>query len=516
MRKFLALVLIVGMVGFIAGCGQQATEIKSTIPQPENLTIRGTVRGLNNSGVVGDPIEGTFLKLDGDSISRTAQTDVNGDYAFEGLPEGTYIITATKEGFQRNIGAAVVLSTPVAGAPVSSNDYEVVNDIGMVNLPVILSISPDLGTVVSAATLEITVVFNEAMETASVIPAFAPNGLRAFDMGDNQGVISTWSSDNKTLTITTTGPLLANKYYGLAVDSAGTAQDVDGNILDVTGGAGTGGGGLLVALYNNIAGVSYRTASGGAPSAPTNLRLSVNGTTEVDYLDVNGGGEAVNLWWLATTATSEITGYNIWIAPSASGPWSYLNTSSVNYLASTTNAINTALYGATWSTVNATCVKQLAFVTTPVHFKVVAFNGEGESAGATASERDVIGPSVAGAVRSPGGIPNLPAGIASALRDYNIGDGHQNDGCYVYFSEPMDLTTVTDNNDYRSNNVAASATVVYNGFSTTNAPLTVVELTFAAQLVPLTYPLTVEASGGVLDLSGNSSKGGTDGRAWIL
>jgi hypothetical protein len=353
--------------------------------------------------------------------------------------------------------------------------------------------------------LEITVIFNEAMDTASVIPVLVPSGLRAFDLGDNQNVTSAWSSDNKTLTITSSGPLLANKTYALDVDTGGSAQDVDGNVLDTTGGAATGGGGITSAVYNLLpAGISYRSASGGVPNAPTDLNLNVIGTTEVDFAQANTGAGNIQLTWLAP-ATGEVSTYNVYVAKDDAGPWTFVNNTGVNSIGFTVTTLNTTLYGGMF---NAGCIKTLAFITEPVHFKVVAANGEGEGAAVTMMKRDSIGPKPAGLVRNPAGVNSpITAAEGGSLTNYNAG-AEANGGYYAWWNEPMDLDTVENAALYKAHTntaagglTASSAQVVYN-----SGGVTLVEVNFGGSLFSAVTPGTIEA--GPVDLSGNSMEWG--------
>lgn len=493
MRRFLSFVLIVGLVAMVAGCGQQTPEIKNSIPKPEGLTIRGTVRSINTAGgLIGSPLAGVVLVLDGQSTNKTDTTDSNGDYSFTSLGEGTYRITATLDGYQRNVGGTVTIG---GGLQPTSDNTDVINDINMVDQPVVLSISPDPGVTVEAAAQTITVAFNEAMDPSTVRPALTTGTIRTLAIADTQTLTTSWSADSKTLTITT-GVLLANHNYGLALDSGNNATDAAGNAIDTSGGTTSNAGGIAIGVYNSVA---YRTASGGAPGAPTGLLLSINGKARgsIGYADVRLGTENVNLSWL-TPSSGQISSYSIYVGTSSSGPWYLLGTSSNNTFSSTVTTVNTRLYGATY---DPSCIKHMAFVTDAVHFNVVAANAEGESTGVTTSDRDAVEPQVfTWAVQDPTSLGI--SDVDNSLTDYSAA-ANLDMGCYLVFrepapvNEPMDVSTLEDITKYTpSSSSIASASVVYNSAGTT-----VVEITFAAAVVP---GGTVQVLVGPADLSGNT------------
>jgi hypothetical protein len=141
----------------------------------------------------------------------------------------------------------------------------------------------------------------------------------------------------------------------------------------------------------------------------------------------------------------------------------------------------------------------MAFVTDAVHFKVVAYNPEGESTGVATSERDAVKPSVTWAPQDPTtlGIGN----VGNSLPDYSAA-ANLNMGCYIVFQEggagePMDVSTLEDTTKYTpSSSSIATAKVVYNSGGTT-----VVQITFAAAVAP---GGTVQVLSGPADLSGNT------------
>jgi hypothetical protein len=303
--------------------------------------------------------------------------------------------------------------------------------------------------------------------------------------------------------------LLANEFYRFEVDPDYIAKDLAGNLLDITGsGDGWGAGGLTSEVYNNSGGspqnYDYRTASGGAPGAPTGVLLTVNNKTVIDYADAANGSNKVNLAWLAPSSGA-ITAYKVYVGKSSSGPWERIADDAGNYFieanffSSEVTDVNEALYGDMY---NADCLKMLAFVTDPVYFKVVAFNGEGETAATAVATRDAVKPTVpgapaGGAYQNPGDAAlvalGFPASLAAALPNY----ASSNLGCYIAFSEPMNLASLTDTTKYTPGTGSVNgATVVYN-----SEGLTLVKLTFDTANV-LGSTVTV-ATDGPVDLSGN-------------
>jgi hypothetical protein len=288
--------------------------------------------------------------------------------------------------------------------------------------------------------------------------------------------------------------LLANHSYSLALDGGVTATDAVGYALDTTGGAATGGGGIINTFYN---GVAYRTASGGAPGNPTSLLLSVNGNAQgnMDYLDAITGANTMRLSWLAPSS-GQVSRYNVYVATGSGGPWMFLTSTTVNAVTSSMTNINAALYGATY---NPECLDKLAFVTDTVHVKVCAWNAEGESTGVATSERDAVEPGVVVVARqNPANmVPLSGAGIAASLTDYSAA-ANLDMGCYITFTEPMDVSTLTDATKYTPTvGSVTSATVVFNSGGST-----VVELVFSVANPPAN---TVTVSGsGPADLSGNT------------
>ncbi len=530
MKRLVGILVAVCMIGsvavFISGCGQTTPQIKtevSTVPQPKGLTIRGTVYGEGLTGNLKNPLAGVALTLNGGMVTadgratytRVTTTDANGGYVFTDLPESSMVlsngvikiadseanigntIVAIKDGYQRQITSHITLKNGTGSNPLPDNS-EVNVDIIMYSNPVVMSMSPLPGSTLEAAANTIAVNFNEAMDKTTVRPALTCYGVRDYSIGDTQTLTCTWSADSKTLYVTT-GPLLQNKMYQLEVDPGQVAKDVDGNRLDASGGYYAGG--ISDSIYNGseCEGYLYRTASGGAPGSPSGVLLTVDTKNKVDFTDLIDFTDPVKLSWLAP-ATGTISGYKVYISNSANGPWAQLgNSVTENRFSSTVQAVNDAIYG-TGSQYNASCIKQMAFVTDTIYFRVVAFNAEGEGASATVSMRDSVKPQLEGADIHAEHI-GVPSSLASALPVYDETGSATFEGCYLSFSEPMDPTSLSNASKYTisTGQTVESASLVYQ-----NRGTYIVELTFMTSIEPGTSEVSVEASStGPMDLSGN-------------
>jgi len=515
MKRLIACLVLLGLVVsvglIVTSCGQAVPTISTSSSQPKGLTIRGTVysqvkTSTGNATGQGAPLVGVTLYLSGDQVSKVTTSDANGQYVFTDLPSNNtgvssvgYNLVVTKDGYQRTMIVSGLNFGSVLGAPVSDNSV-LTQDINLIDRPVVLSISPSLGTTIEAAAKTFAVAFNEAMDQASVRPTLVSRGIRATSVVDTPTLTCTWSADSKTL-YATSGALLANKAYRLAVDPSATARDLTGNLLDTLGTINTSGG-MVDTAYNGAAAYDYRTASGGAPGAPTGVMLSVFNKTTIDYADVTiAANRAVDLSWLAP-ASGSVSKYRVSVSNGASGPWAFLADATLpnNSLTSSVVAVNDALYGATGTNKNTD--QQLAFVTDTVYFKVEAVNAEGATAATVVATRDATSPTITLADRVSATV-GVPAAYAQNLTDFTAVGTTLNKGCYIVFSEPMNPSTLTTVGKYTISDgtVVNGATVVYN-----SGGASVVQLTFATALTnPTVGTVTASATSGPLDLSGNVS-----------
>lgn len=521
MKKGLLVIGCLLLVASLIGCGQTTPQIKTevtTTPQPQGLTIRGAVYGNTIDGNCGNPLSEVVVILNGSGptaagvkaalavYTNVTTTDAKGQFVFTDLPEGSYswsdgfTIVATKEGYQRFIQSGIGMS----GLDPLPDNSEINVDIAMDGDPVVLSISPVPGTTIEAAVQTIAVAFNEAMDPSTVRPALTSQGMRTFAIADTQPLTTTWSADGKILYITT-GALLANKRYQLEVDPSGIAKDASGYALEAS--APTNSGGLDNTIYNQTsADYYYRTASGGAPGAPTGVLLTVNNQTAIDYSDADSS-HYVDLSWLAP-ASGVISGYKIYVSNSSSGPWALLDDDIVRNTDSITNTkVNQVLYGAFY---NADSIRQMAFVTDTVYFRIAAINAEGETTSETVAMRDSVKPTITTHTGAVDRNPNV-VGIGSvymALTNFALTGATLNKGCYIAFSEPMNPASLTNPTKYTlSTGTVTSATVVFN-----DNGVTVVQLVFSGAINPGVDTVTVSTSGPV-DLSGNVMSGTGNSRA---
>lgn len=502
---FLGLALIASFAFVISGCGSNSNPqvtINSPTAQPGGLTIRGTVYQGNLGGIgsiinlllgtnvpttiKGAPLAGVTLYLSGNSQTWTATTDANGEYSFTGLPQTAqqpsellgkgpgYTIVANKDGFQRKIVENIQLS----GSSALPDNSEITVDLTMCDNPVVLSVSPAGGTTIESGTVDFTVNFDEAMDTASVNPVIVAAGLRTYAAGDNQSVTRTWSNGDKTLTVTASN-LLPNQFYQLVVDpidanGRNMAKDKAGNLLDPLAIASEdildldkGSGGLTVWVYNSTTNPggpvgspdmahTYRTAAGGVPGAPGDVQVTLGGKQPVNanYSDVHAGTPpdgAVGVYW--SPASGQITGYRIYVAPSMSGPWQLATFEVVGATSWTglVSDINQALFGVSLPSsplspnVDPVYWNKWAFENNKVYFRVVAFNGEGESDAATADAQEGIGPQLNTTVQEAPYTAGAPLvnnywvpNLASTATDKTK--------VYIAFNEPIDPSSVAATN----------------------------------------------------------------------
>jgi len=550
MKKILALVIGISLVAalgiVLSGCGQQTPSISTSSNQPKGLTIRGTVFGTTYFWdtsysayeiLRGTSLAGVVLTLSGNSVNKTTTTDSKGEYVFTDLPQNAggvsqsnttgYTIVATKEGYQRMMAPTAISSS---SGPLPDNS-EVTLDIDMKDQPVVLSMSPSPGTTVEAGPLSVTVQFNEAMDPTSVRPSITASGLRTFAVGDILSLTTSWSNNNKTLVITS-GSLLPNQTYYLQLDPGSTAKDASGNILDSLQGPyyyDTGSGGISWQIYNGLIYASgwipdpnkyYRTASGGVLGAPSNISVTLNNLlpADADFSDVITGGNNVRLHW-DTPTSGQITGYRAYVSLSSSGPWNLFDTitDGSNQSDKTISSVNTSIFGT--DSVDPVCYNKWAFENNKIYFRVVAFNGEGESSAATAEAREGKGPQIdnkAYSGRSGGG-----GFAAQLLNNYYylpaLTDGTDTKVAYIAFYEPINALTVTATNFAYSAGTITKAALL----TSSSGNLTASWGTNVYSVVKLTSDtafsasdlITVEA--GVKDLAGNPVVTGTGDTATI-
>jgi hypothetical protein len=450
-KKALLASLILAVCVLIFGCGQTATVITST-NQASGLTIRGTIRYylLNNDWwVLGDPVAGAYVQLDGNGQTWTTVANANGEYNFNNIPDGAYQLSATAEGSLYGSPIATVTLKPAGSVP--SDNTTVTRDFFFFRFAVTKSYSPESGSIISVNE-PITVNFNAPMDTSTVRFSLVPQGLRSLaDSGDTVQVDLAWATDNRSVVVTPLGNLLPNQNYRLMMTYV--SYTLPNSVpLDAQGGKYISGDGFSGAPYNDMLPhyADYKTVAGGVPSAPGNLQVVVNGktTSEINIADVLTAANTVKLNWSPSTS-GNISGYKIYVARAGSvlnyapleNDVATTNISILPYFNSDINKVLKALYE-NGAQVDPIGTKNYPFVNQTVYFKVVAFNGDGESAGCETSAKDAVGPTLniwssgwpyAGAV-----LPNdyylRPIGAAETNR------------AYVIINEPVDIATLVPGN----------------------------------------------------------------------
>jgi hypothetical protein len=501
MRKILTGLIGVSLIGvlgmMIAGCGQQTPSISTANSQPSGLAIKGTVYAITLADTRGAPIQGAVVALSGNSATQTTVTNARGEYLFSGVPDGYYVLIVTAEGYERDS----TYSDTIKSGVVPADNTITVRDIELYSNPIIVNCTPLPNTVIGQ-TPTFVVTFDEAMDQSTVLPTLVPNGVRAYGSGNSVTLLTSWA-DAKTLVITPEAALIANNAYTLDIDPNSTARDLDGFLLDNSG-----------ELAQNTA-HNYRVTSGGVPSAPANVQVSVgtktltnDAATGVDFADVLGG--TVGFSW--SSSTGAVTGYKVYVANSATGNYSLISsaTSTTNYVDVSLANILTALYGTT--SLNPTSTGNYPLINLPLYVKVVAYNGDGESTAGSAAAIELVGPRVNTAAYSG----RAAGGFAAALLANNyilpaLTAGTDTKVAYIAFLEPLDSTTVTAANFTSTAGTVLGATLLTNAsvdldpgaFWASNA-YSIVKITVDTNFAAAQ---TITVGAGVKDLAGNAAAG---------
>jgi len=513
-KKIILASIFVSLAVLASSCGE-SVKLATSTPQPSNITLMGTVYELIWNGatfVRGDAVAGAHVRLDGESGTWSTTSNANGEYSFQGIPDGNYTITVTGEGY---------LFTPVFSQQISVKPADKVPadntimtlDIGYyVRLAYITSYSPAPGSIVPTDQ-GFTVTFNTPMDTSTVTFRLVPQGFRASAAeGDTVQVDQSWSSDNRTVTITPQGNLVSNEVYQLLLNYDNFSASPPFYPLGAQGerymSRAFSGTPFLDILYHYA---TYETSAGGVPGAPSNLQVVINGktTSEVDYSDVETATNDIALYWEPSSA-GNVTGYRVYVAQSGSvnnyaplmdvTPASWTTN---NYFNSQIIKVMDALHA--MSVIDPIGTGNYPFINNTVYFKVVAFNGDGESGGVVVSARDVKGPD---AVVFQ---PFFKAGYAGGVLANNyylppIG-ALETDRVYVSLNEPIDPASVVAGNFSLDGGLnVVSATFLTNCFEGISLNWrAVVEIVADGDLTGRTLTVT----SGVKDLAGNGVETGT-------
>lgn len=505
MRKVFAILIgvcLIGTIGMlIAGCGQQTPTIGTS--QPAGLKIKGVVYTTTLSGTKGDPVSGAGVALSGDSADFTSVTDSNGEYVISGIPDGSYLLTVTAEGHKRSTGNTVTIK-PSSDVP--ADNTITVKDIQLSSNPVILGYSPAPNSVVSQ-TPTFVVTFNETMETSTVIPSLAPSGIRTFAIsGGTVPLSASWSSDNVTLTITPEASLGSNEAYVLNINPETTVKDAAGYTLSTSGDQ---------ALASSQ---TYRIATGGVPAAPSGIIVTtVTGSrifttdeaaTGADYSHVYGGN--LNLYW-DSPSSGLVTGYKVYTAIEGASAGNYVLVATVTTNNTTVTSANliTALFGA-GSTVNPVSTINYPLINKTLYFKVIAYNGDGESSAASWSGKETVGPQV-DATAFDGLMGNAAEVLNNNYYLPALTAGTDTKIAYIAFNQPIDAATVTATNFSLSAGTVTGAALLTSSSANLTASFTgnvfsIVKITSDTDFVG---GETLTVGTGVKDLAGNPVVAGT-------
>jgi hypothetical protein len=485
--------LIAGAVLLIGGCGQSNPTINTSNPQPSGLKLKGVVRTTTLNSTIGDPIAGAFVSLSGDKANQTVVTNANGEYVIENVPDGSYNLIVTAEGHTRNSTTAVAVAIkPSSNIP--ADNTITVTDIQLDSNPIILSYSPTPMSVVGNRPT-IVVTFNEVMDASSVVPTLAAAGIRTMVAGPSTVPLTgTWDSSTspRVLTLVPQADLISNETYTLTIN--GSAMDAAGYAIS------------SAPEQAQELSPEFRVTTGGVPGAPGNV-LVVVGTMPMsyeagvgpDYANVFNAGN-VGFYW--TPSSGVVTGYRVYVANSTTGNYHLIGTSTgnANFMDFSMANIITALYN---GTVDPLGTLNYPMINLPLYVKVVAFNGDGESAAASTSAIELVGPRLSATAKRQAtwGTDTVLNNnyVLPAITDANT--------AYIAFVEPVDAATATNIANYSiAGGNVLSATLMTNSSAvlTTFAAGTYAIIKIQADIAVVGAAITSKL-GGVKDLAGNTA-----------
>ncbi|OGC11530.1 hypothetical protein A3K48_03365 [candidate division WOR-1 bacterium RIFOXYA12_FULL_52_29] len=521
------LLLLVGLL--VSSCGQTNPTITTTEATPENLVIKGTVyqkEWVNKSGYYysrqAGLVAGVTVTLSGTYETKTAISADNGEFVFEKVKPGYYFLIATKEGYQQ---AKEEVGTYMFGFIAGTLDNSIyTEDIELSPYPVIKTLAPAKGTTIET-TASFTVNFNKAMDTSTFRPRVSATGTRTFAIGDSVNMNVAWNADNTSLVLTPNSPLLPNQSYSLYLaNEYSQIKDAAGYplaISNVTSGYGIPVESPQECVVEENLYFTYRTASGGMPTAPTNLALTVgmggsgktitsSPTSGADYNDIYGA-TAINLTW--APSTGNITGYRVYLSDSATNNFRLAQIGSAYYVTGnsatlTMSNILTALFGTT--SIDPFGTGNYPMINQPLYVKVVAYNGEYESVSAECNARDLVGPRFDPTYKKYGF-----AGAVINSREYlgPIGVSEKK-VIYLGIQEPIDESTITTGN---FSITAGGGTSIASVFVLDNSSIKLTDFggtVYCVLRIETTTDMdaatTIKMGSGVKDLSGNIPSAGVN------
>lgn len=479
MNKNIKIILgFISIALMLTGCGQNST-VDTASSQPEGIKIKGIVREVTLGGTVGGAVAGAVVSLAGDSVNKTVTVNSAGEYLIEGIPDGYYNIIITAEGYIRGRVTGLVIKP---GSYISADNTITIQDVLLNSSPIISAVSPTPNSII-ASNQAITVTFDEPMDPTTVRFNLNPIGLRAYALlpASTGRATTTWDSTGRIATVTPTTNLNMNTVYRLVVSP--DAKDLKGYPLVYSGSDES------LALTQE-----FRVVSGGVPGAPSGVAVTVNGRTDeaFNFWDVANPANGVALNWQPPALTN-ITGYKVYVAKDGAN-YVYLGAVADNMASFTVQNIIDAIFGS-GTTANPISRRDFPFVNYSVSFKVVAYNGDGETAVVTTALRDKIGPSMS----------NSWATMADVITDQGVfvpGITAADNSVYIQFNEPIDHSTLIKDNFTFSGGL----TVVSVDFIYTECRNYVTYCRIKANGAVSGSGQSLTATSGVKDLSGNSVK----------
>ena len=397
----------------VCGCGQLNQNVSNTKSQPTGVTLRGTVYSYTIFNPPGDPVSNAVVTIDGPNSSMSALANSKGEYVFTGIPDGDYQVRVSSEGYA--LLSAFMGTTPIKSISLEASDKTVMTeDVEVFPYAIISNYSPAPKSIISNNQI-FTIGFNMPMDTTSFNVILSAEGIRqnSIDGGGTVQLSTSWSSDKKTVTITPIGGLLSNEVYRLQlVQTVPLSPNglppfgSDGRSYDYFSYYISAMFGFDVVFFDNelLYYADFRTPSGGAPSAPSNLQVLVNDklSNEADFYDCVWGslpmppqGHGIKFSW--SPSTGNVTGYKIYVSDS-----SKINLPLINIFSAGTNTTSECFFITDIDSVlqafnNMTQIpdpyatNNFPFENNPITFKVVAYNGDGESDGPTSTIKDMVG-----------------------------------------------------------------------------------------------------------------------------
>jgi hypothetical protein len=456
------------IIALLTGCAQTMPEVKSGTAVPQNLVVKGIVYGdvyIPNdyyyvSQVIG-PVAGAIVSLVGSYETKSTVTSDKGEYVFENVKNGSYWVQVTKEGYQQGeeylsteYGGLMMASAKAASVKASAvADGTIFTvDLDMWINPVMRAVTPLQDSTIETSAV-FTVTFNKPMDPATIRPRIVTWGLRTSAVGDTVNATGSWDASATVLTIIPVSPLIPNEVYRLYLAASfDQVKDKEGHRLASSTSTYYA---IPVEEHGNVIEnneyFTFRTSAGAAPGAPSGAYLTIGG--KMITSDATAGADFADIFGAATTnvlfnpGSGNITGYKVYAAndPAKNFQLIYSDTLDSNYTTGTTftfsmgNLLN-AILGET-DTSDPLGTGNYPLINQPTYFRVVAFNGEYQSAAAEVSAQDRVPPRFNANVQESiyaGGLlnngyylPELTASLADVKK------------AYVAFQEPIDPTTVS-------------------------------------------------------------------------